>query len=534
MSLADLTKEQKQYALIGLLVAAALIALIGFGIRLSLKSISAAKLELQNLVGKIENADRALAHEDIAQELESSIEALKGFMVKLPPNRNYYSWASEVIYSIAREASLDIDAIDEVGLHNSLDAEEGIKLESYSLRITARGGYENSKQFLRLVEEQHPFARFTGIEINKGASPEMHEIQLFLQWPFSLGVLEQQWDAIAARKQTLDKRVAKPLAEREKIPPPQPETPVAVAASQPAAAPESMLSAPSKKEPAPEPKAPVAEKAAPVRPVMPENAVAEPSPIVAQTPKPAVKPVEKPVAKPVLAPAPQPVVVQAPEPAPQRIPESVPVEPVVLADLSKSSEPAVEDPAKQTALTDPQLEELIGEPDAVEDLPEAPAPMLSGLEGLLGSIVLDVVEASESLPSTDSSQEDSGAVVQGDGKGASELGGLIESLSQEMVGPHLPKEDPMMEESVVEAVAMPQVEAAPVAEEDDLLEYIAQLPEEPAAPVVKEEDAPAEQSVDSSISAKKIESLLKKPVSKKQTSLSGFLDSIVEGKNENS
>lgn len=267
---------------------------------------------------------------------------------------------------------------------------------------------------------------------------------------------------------------------------------------------------------------------------MPENAVAEPSPIVAQTPKPAVKPVEKPVAKPVLAPAPQPVVVQAPEPAPQRIPESVPVEPVVLADLSKSSEPAVEDPAKQTALTDPQLEELIGEPDAVEDLPEAPAPMLSGLEGLLGSIVLDVVEASESLPSTDSSQEDSGAVVQGDGKGASELGGLIESLSQEMVGPHLPKEDPMMEESVVEAVAMPQVEAAPVAEEDDLLEYIAQLPEEPAAPVVKEEDAPAEQSVDSSISAKKIESLLKKPVSKKQTSLSGFLDSIVEGKNENS
>jgi hypothetical protein len=31
----------------------------------------------------------------------------------LPPERNYYSWATEIIYDVARLVHLDVDAIDE-------------------------------------------------------------------------------------------------------------------------------------------------------------------------------------------------------------------------------------------------------------------------------------------------------------------------------------------------------------------------------------------------------------------------------------
>ena len=130
----------------------------------------------------------------------------------IPPNRNYYSWATEIIYAKARLAGLEIDAVDEqTGARGSFNEEEedAIKLEPYSLRITARSGFDDLKNFLELIEKDHPLARVTGVDISTGTTPEVHDIQLFIQWPANLRSITDAWESIAAKQQALRKPASK-------------------------------------------------------------------------------------------------------------------------------------------------------------------------------------------------------------------------------------------------------------------------------------------------------------------------------------
>lgn len=208
MTLASLPKEQKQYLVLGLFVAIALVALSIFGIKISLSSIAEARQELTEVSDKIESADRALAKgASISDQYVETSAELKALLQNIPPSRNYYSWATEIIYSQARTTELEIDAIDELSFARTepdkkdkvKDAEGGVRLETYTLRITAHGGYRNVKEFLALIEEAHPMARIIGMEISSGNRPEIHDIQLMIQWPFNTDAIAKIWEAVAAR-----------------------------------------------------------------------------------------------------------------------------------------------------------------------------------------------------------------------------------------------------------------------------------------------------------------------------------------------
>jgi len=220
MSLLDLKKEQKQYLILGVIVAVALAILIVFGVKISLSSISEAKLELSDLSGKIETAEKSLSktHRDEA-EFRSTIAELTVHLANIPPDRNYYSWATETIYAEARKADFDIDAIDEiigiVALADDSMEQDKVRLESYSLRITAHGGYENVKRFLKRIADNHPLVRVTGIEISKGYSPDIHDVQLFIEWPFNLGHITEVWKSIAAEQAESDDQIALTQASSE-------------------------------------------------------------------------------------------------------------------------------------------------------------------------------------------------------------------------------------------------------------------------------------------------------------------------------
>ena len=200
MSRLDLSKEKKQYLVLGAIAAIALAVLIVFGIKVSLSSISEARLELQGLTEKIESAEKSVLQSARDEaEFRSTIAELKAHLAKIPPDRNYYSWATEIIYNEARMVRFEIDAIDETGLAASSDdsdEQRGVELESYSLRITAHGGYESVKQFLKQLAIHHPLVRVTGLEISTGTKPDVHDVQLFIEWPFNLGYIAEAWKSI--------------------------------------------------------------------------------------------------------------------------------------------------------------------------------------------------------------------------------------------------------------------------------------------------------------------------------------------------
>jgi hypothetical protein len=225
MNLSKLNKEQKQYMVLGAIVAAALIVLAVFGIRFSLSSISKARLELVELTGKIDQAEKSVARSEQSNpDFLSSIEKLRECLNDIPPERNYYSWATEIIYRESRLVGFEIDAVDETVVPSPPEQKtekSGVEMESYALRITAHGGYENIKQFLNRFAVNHPLVRVTGIEISRSADPETHDVQLFIEWPYNLGYITESWESA----RTFTKKTAPEPAVGKKMPtPPPPRT----------------------------------------------------------------------------------------------------------------------------------------------------------------------------------------------------------------------------------------------------------------------------------------------------------------------
>ena len=201
MSFNELDEEQKKRLLIGIVIGIAIIAATFWGIKFSLSSIAKAKLELDDLMTKIESADHSLSRQSqVRKELIETTEILKAYLLGAPPEKNYYSWASKVIYAKARQAEVDIDSIDEQTKKGATTLKgkgtATLKLKAYSLRITAHSSYKNLKLFLSLIEENHPMARVTTVNISQGKDPEIHDIQLIIQWPFNLSSVANTWDDV--------------------------------------------------------------------------------------------------------------------------------------------------------------------------------------------------------------------------------------------------------------------------------------------------------------------------------------------------
>jgi len=213
MNFSGLAKQQKQYIVLAGIIVVVFVAILVFGIKVSLSSVTESKLDLDDLSLKIESAEEALSSQGrVKADFAETTHELKMILKNIPPNRNYYSWATEIIYAKARLAGLEIDAVDEqTSARGSFNEEEedSIKLESYSLRITARSGFNNLKSFLELIEKNHPLTRVTGIDISTGMTPEVHDIQLFIQWPANLRSITDAWEIIAAKQQALRKPASK-------------------------------------------------------------------------------------------------------------------------------------------------------------------------------------------------------------------------------------------------------------------------------------------------------------------------------------
>ena len=165
VNLSELTKNQKQYILLGIIIAGVAISGIVIGVKFSISTMNKAKVELADLNNKIGRAEKALSKSTKTRDdFEQSIVQLEEYLDHVTPGQNYYSWATEIVYSTGRKAGLEIESVDEIGMSSSRKGMpvDSVYLEAYSLRITARGGFRQIKAFLRDIEENHPLVRFLG------------------------------------------------------------------------------------------------------------------------------------------------------------------------------------------------------------------------------------------------------------------------------------------------------------------------------------------------------------------------------------
>ena len=206
MNWLDLTKDKKQYIVLASVVGVVVVALLYFGIHTETSSMSKTKEELEELTKKIEKSDQTLEKRSlICEDYEKSISQLKLHIKNMPPKKNYYSWATEIVYETARSTALEVDGVDEANAARPKTTEESageeISLESYELRIIAHGGYEDVKEFLLELKRRQPLVRYTGIEINKGQKLDVHDIQLSVEWPFNLSDLSATWERIEKKRE---------------------------------------------------------------------------------------------------------------------------------------------------------------------------------------------------------------------------------------------------------------------------------------------------------------------------------------------
>ena len=192
MSLSDLTKEQKQYVVLGLLV----VVILGFfaisGIKQSLQTMDDTKAQLEQITSEVHRSESTLSGQNhVNAEYAETVKQLEQYLSQDLPERNRYTWASKVIYPIAYETQLTIETIEEVSApRNRKNTPNSISLESYSIRINATGSYDSVREFVRKVYEQHPLSRVAGLDISKGLTPESHRVQIQIQWLCKLNELE--------------------------------------------------------------------------------------------------------------------------------------------------------------------------------------------------------------------------------------------------------------------------------------------------------------------------------------------------------
>jgi len=226
MNLKEFSKEQKQYIIFGVLGLILVVSLAAFAVHINLSSVSQAKAELLDLKGKIERADSALSKDrEISEEYARTAILLKEYLKNLPPERNYYAWATEFLYRMGRMTGMDIDSVDEMAELQARGAADNkeVGFQAYSLRIRGRGGYANIKAFVRKISEEHPLIRLTGVEISTGREPDVHEVQLYVQWPFSLGEIEKLWDDIESKQQDVSRRLVEMRRRAPGVPDGYPE-----------------------------------------------------------------------------------------------------------------------------------------------------------------------------------------------------------------------------------------------------------------------------------------------------------------------
>lgn len=190
MTLTAMTKEQKQYLVLGTLVGGILLySLVTFGLAPMKQNWSEARGEVDELRVKVDDGERLIRGKS---KLTENFEASKATMLAaaashMPDTANPLAWATRTLYAAARDVGLDIQSVSEVAAPQVL-VKQGTAGDrffgAYAVKVETSCGFEMLKQFLHALEGANPYVCVSAIRVeSKSQQPEQHRTNLTIEWP---------------------------------------------------------------------------------------------------------------------------------------------------------------------------------------------------------------------------------------------------------------------------------------------------------------------------------------------------------------
>ena len=191
MNWANLTKEQKQLRVLavtaGLIVVA---ALVQFVVRPALDRAERTKADLDQVRASLDKANaafkRELAMTQESMERKQSLE--RAVREYVPAYGNTLSWATERLYTLARQVGVSIESMAGGGAlwGGAPDASQpgGRAFIPFSALVALQCSYADLLRFLQALEQDNPYVCVTSLVIEgREQMPEKHRVTLTLEWP---------------------------------------------------------------------------------------------------------------------------------------------------------------------------------------------------------------------------------------------------------------------------------------------------------------------------------------------------------------
>jgi hypothetical protein len=186
----DLTKEQKQVAVMSVVLGGIVIFLvIQFGLSPFLANKARMTEEFERLDAQLKVATQSV--KDEAQLRESLVDKTRmleqAYRDYIPALENPLSWATKKIYGEARVVGVDIESVSELDSGDSTwtgKETEKRAFKPYAVRIVLRCSFAQLIRLLRALEQNNPHMFVTDIAIDGDPSEvTRHSVAFVVEWP---------------------------------------------------------------------------------------------------------------------------------------------------------------------------------------------------------------------------------------------------------------------------------------------------------------------------------------------------------------
>ena len=187
----DLSKEQKQYVLLGGIVLAAVLYLVFMLASGGLTDSPGAAREVVNvedLRRRVQEAETSIRRERFlrAQYDEMKEELQNDILPYLPNEDNRYAWVTQQVYSRARALNIEVRSIDELARRGE---EHAGAYGLYSVQLNLLCGYQGMIDFLNRFVQENPLMRISRVNIiPRNESPLKHTVTIVMEWPTSVEI----------------------------------------------------------------------------------------------------------------------------------------------------------------------------------------------------------------------------------------------------------------------------------------------------------------------------------------------------------
>lgn len=217
INFSQLTKEQKQYVFLGVVVLAIFVWLGVLGAKEVLSSMTSIDTELAEVDGKLKDALRKEAeYKQVSQDYLPTVQQTMKYLVQDLPDRNRLTEIQTKIYLLEKGTEFSVVDIKEIELA-PLGGSAGrgvLTLNSYALQINAKGSYESVLQFLAALYKEFPLVRVVCVNIkSQPQDPEQHLVEIQVQWLCDFSSFFEKWEGLDALSMSQDAESEAPLTD---------------------------------------------------------------------------------------------------------------------------------------------------------------------------------------------------------------------------------------------------------------------------------------------------------------------------------